>query len=279
MKYFTPILLLLLILTIDSACQSYTVMTFNLRYNNPSDGIQQWNNRKEFTLDIIKDHQSDIIGIQEGLLDQVQFLDQNLSGYQREGIGRSDGIDKGEFAAIYFKSNRFKKVEGGTFWLSKTPNKPTMGWDAAVIRICTWVKLQDISTGKKILFLNTHFDHIGEIARYESALLIVRKANELSKDGYSVIITGDFNSTIDSKQIKEILLTYDDSRSISEALPEGTEGTFHDFGRLNEPLQRIDFIFLKKGEWHVLNYITDIRKKGEIFSSDHYPVIAKIKAL
>ena len=279
MKYYTSILLFLLFSALNSTAQSYTVMTFNLRYNNPSDGNQQWDKRKEFTLDIIKDHQCDLLGIQEGLLDQVRYLDMALPDYNREGIGRTDGIDKGEFAAIYYKADKFNKIEGGTFWLSEDPDKPTMGWDAAVIRICTWVKLQDKATGKKILFMNTHFDHIGETARLESAKLIIQKSKLLSKDGYSVIITGDFNSTSETEPIKELLRDFNDSRSACSSKPEGPEGTFQDFGRSTEPLERIDFIFLEKGKWQVTNYSTDDRKKGELFSSDHYPVVAKIKAL
>ncbi len=279
MKYYTSILLFLLFSTLNSTAQSYTVMTFNLRYNNPSDGNQQWDKRKEFTLEIIKDHHCDLLGIQEGLLDQVKYLDNALPNYKREGIGRTDGIDKGEFAAIYFNADKFNKTDGGTFWLSENPDKPTMGWDAAVIRICTWVKLQDRSTGKKILFMNTHFDHIGETARLESARLIIQKAKTLSKNEYSVILTGDFNSASDSRPIKELLHDFSDSRLASLNKPMGPEGTFQDFGRSIEPLERIDFIFLEKGKWQVSNYSTDDRKKGELFSSDHYPVMAIIKAL
>ncbi len=279
MKYYTSILLFLLFSTLNSTAQSYTVMTFNLRYNNPSDGNQQWDKRKEFTLEIIKDHHCDLLGIQEGLLDQVKYLDNALPNYKREGIGRTDGIDKGEFAAIYFNADKFNKIDGGTFWLSENPDKPTIGWDAAVIRICTWVKLQDRSTGKKILFMNTHFDHIGETARLESARLIIQKAKTLNENEYSVILTGDFNSTSDSKPIKELLHDFTDSRLASLNKPMGPEGTFQDFGRSIEPLERIDFIFLEKGKWQVSNYSTDDRKKGELFSSDHYPVIAIIKAL
>src|SRR5215217_3559565 len=137
--------LLLLSLTVSAQrkpANYINVMSFNIRYNNTNDGVNAWPNRKDNVKALVKFHDADILCVQEALALQVDQLSENTN-YERVGVGRNDGKLGGEFTAIYFDKDRFKKKDGGTFWLSETPDMPSKGWDAAIIRICTWVKLHD----------------------------------------------------------------------------------------------------------------------------------------
>ena len=139
-------------------------MTFNIRYDNSNDGINQWENRKSEVIELIKYYEPDVLGIQEGLFNQVKYLDQNLSNYSWIGCGRDDGKQKGEFSAIYFNHNKLTLLEESTFWLSNTSDEVSIGWDASMERICTYGIFENKITNKKILILNTHYDHIGKTA-------------------------------------------------------------------------------------------------------------------
>lgn len=250
------------------------VMTYNIRFNNPDDGLNAWPYRKAAVRRLVLFEKPDIFGIQEGLWDQVQFLD-SLTQYEREGVGRDDGMTSGEFSALFFRKDRFHRLDGGTFWLSETPNVPSKGWDAALNRICTWAKLQDRRNGKKIVVLNTHFDHQGMEARIQSAELLHHKAKELTHDG-PVILLGDFNLPPESVPIKKIQSFFQDAFLATQTEPFGPVGTFNAFKIAQTYNHRIDYVFVNNG-FVVLDYQvrSDVRSGG-YFLSDHFPVISRL---
>lgn len=152
-----------------------SIMSFNLRYDEPADGENQWTKRKESCVKMITNIQPSIFGIQEGLYNQVSYLAENLHNYKYVGVGRDDGHSSGEFAAIFFDTNHFELLENNHFWLSETPETPSLGWDANNIRIVTWAKLKDILNNTVIYVFNTHFDHKGETAQQKSSELLNKK--------------------------------------------------------------------------------------------------------
>ena len=154
----------------------------------------------------------DILGIQEGLHTQVSYLDDHLKAYDYVGVGRDDGKTRGEYAAIFYRPDRLKLLGDDTFWLSETPQRISVGWDASMERICTYAFFMDKQTGISFLVFNTHFDHIGKIARQKSAQLILKKINELNKDGWPVIVMGDFNLNDQSQPIQLLSSQLSDAR-------------------------------------------------------------------
>jgi len=256
------------------------VMTFNIRLDAASDSLNNWKYRKDVAAELIKTNNADIVGTQEVLLNQLNDLKERLPEYNAVGVGREDGKEEGEFCALFYKKDKFEEVKSGNFWLSETPDVPgSRGWDAACKRVATWAVLKDKATGKELIAINTHLDHIGVVARKEGGDLMLRRAGELGKD-LPLILTGDFNVTPESETVKNITDTTKefyliDSKSIA-AKTEGTDWTFHDFGRLPEgERERIDFIFVSK-DITVTDYKELPEKLNDIFTSDHKSVIANI---
>jgi endonuclease/exonuclease/phosphatase family metal-dependent hydrolase len=250
------------------------VMTFNIRYDNPADGINSWENRRKTVTENILSISPEMIGLQEVLKHQLDYLEENLPGYRSIGIGREDGRTKGEYVAVFYKYKRFRLLDNGTFWLSPTPSDTgSVGWDAALTRICTWGKFFDKSTGREIYFLNTHFDHMGDTARAESARLIMDFIKKQTQD-LPVILTGDFNCSPDEEPYR---ILADDKNGMQDACrlansPEScNEGTFNGF-ETTENLPRIDMVFVN-GNWEVSSYEILKIKRGEMFISDHFPVV------
>lgn len=256
-----------------------TIMTFNLRLNTTSDGENSWPYRKDMVAAQILKKGVDIVGVQEALDDQMTALKQRLKGYAAIGVGRDDGQAGGEYSAIFYNTKKFKLLNGSTFWLSPTPDEAgSVGWDAALPRIVTWGQFEDLNSGSEFFVFNTHFDHIGKIARKESALLLMQKVDEIAED-YPAIITGDFNSVPTDEPIKLLEnpsnpLHFTDSRDASETPHSGPEGTFNNFKTTN-PQERIDYIFIKNGV-KVLNHSTIAETPDSRFSSDHFPVVSQV---
>ena len=182
----------------DARLQALNVMSWNIRYDNPRDGVNAWKNRKDWVAEIITTQKVDIVGLQEVLLRQLDDLKKRLPEMDVYGVGRDDGKSRGEFAPIFFPQERFDLLDKSTFWLSRTPDKVgSRDWDAAITRIASWVKLKDRNTGRVFYVINTHFDHRGEKARAESAALLAKQLREKFTE-HPVILTGDFNTTPDS---------------------------------------------------------------------------------
>lgn len=256
--------------------QTIKVMTYNIRYANPGDGENRWSVRKEYLANQIKFYEPDIFGIQEGLKHQVDYLDSGLRSFTYAGIGRDDGKTKGEYSAIYFNINRFDLVDQSTFWLSETPEKPSIGWDAAMERICTYALLRDKETKKHLWIFNTHFDHIGELARENSAKLIIEKINQLNVQNYPVVFMGDLNLEPESKAIKYLSSALNDTKNASEGLVFGPTGTFNGFNWNEQLTRRIDYIFTDKENIKILKYAVLSDSKEQRYPSDHLPVYVEL---
>lgn len=253
--------------------KTLTIATYNIRYNNPGDSLNAWPNRKENVKALVRFHEFDIFGTQEGLLEQVKGIAE-LSEYAYYGKGRDDGKEGGEHSAIFYRKDRFKMLQSGDFWLSETPEKPGKGWDATCCnRICSWVQLRDLITGKSFYFFNVHFDHRGVEARKQSGKLMVKKIKEIAKNS-TVFCTGDFNSTPETEQIVEIQTILNDSYKVTRLPPYGPEGTTNGF-RFDAPMKRrIDYIFVS-GDISVLKYGVLTDAKDQRYPSDHQPVVMK----
>ncbi len=264
-----------------TACGSATslsVMTFNMRYDNPEDGQNNWRFRRERIAGVIQAQEVDVLGTQELLSNQFDDLQALLPGYRAVGVGREDGARAGEFNAVFFRSDRFELLDSGVFWLSEEPETPgSKGWDGACERLATWTVLRDKS-GRELLFINTHLDHVGEQARREGVALLLRRIETL-RDGRPVILTGDFNAEPGSSVVahgvqKDGVLR--DAKAIA-AQRSGTDWKLSDFGQIPEaerPL--LDYIFVS-GDIEAVRYevLPDIFDGGYV--SDHAPVMAVVK--
>ncbi len=255
------------------------VMSFNIRYDNPEDGENNWQYRKDVAAEIVHKYDIDLLGTQEVLVNQLIDLEERLSDYSSIGVGREDGIHQGEHSSIFYKKEKFEKIDSGDFWLSDTPDIVSVGWDAVLERIASWVKLKDKNTGIEFLFMNVHLDHVGKEARNNSIDLLLEKTKEYG-DNLPVILTGDFNARPTSEIIQKMVNSENeyylkDSRSIATVV-EGAEGTFHDFKEEpNHPEGRIDYIFVNN-KIEVSKYLSIDKKLNGIFLSDHVPIFAEI---
>ena len=254
--------------------QFHSLISYNIRYHNDWDIQNSWSLRKNKICQLIEQYDPSIFGIQEGLLSQVSFIDSALIKYDYVGVGRDDGKTKGEFCAIYYDTTRFKIGENSTFWLSETPNVVSVGWDAALERICTYGLFKDKNSGKEFWVFNTHFDHLGVISRKRSSSLILKKINELNTRSLPVILMGDLNSLPASDPIKVLKNSLVDGLQISLENLEGPEGTFNGFDMALAIEKRIDYIFTKNIKVLTYRHIDD-RLENNRQISDHLPVMIK----
>jgi endonuclease/exonuclease/phosphatase family metal-dependent hydrolase len=261
----------------QSARENIRVMSYNVRYDNPGDGENRWSNRKDRLTKLIAYHAPDIFGTQEVLLNQLQDIEKALPQYAWYGAGRDDGKQAGEFSAVFYNKERFTVLDKGTFWLSPEPDKPTKGWDAAIIRVCSWVKLRDKNTRQDFFVFNTHFDHIGVQAREQSAALIVKKIKELSGN-LPVILTGDFNTPDTAAPYKTIISSnmLKDARDLSKTGHYGPDGSFSTFEVANKLGDRIDYIFVNN-QFEVLRHAILTDSQEGRYPSDHLPVLTEIR--
>jgi len=250
------------------------VMSFNVRYGTARDGDNHWDNRKDFLAATVTAFDPDLLGTQETLAFQRDFLAEKLKGHTAFGVGRDDGKDRGEMAALFYRTARFEKLAGGHFWLSETPDRVgSKGWDAALPRIATWVKLKDRTEATPVLFLNTHFDHMGKKARHESAKLVRAKVAELGV-GCRVVVTGDFNADEGSDPYQALFDSpLADTFRVKHPTRGKDEGTFNGFDPAAISGSRIDWIAVGR-DWHVRDAGIDRTVKGGRTPSDHFPVTA-----
>ena len=252
--------------------QGERIMTFNIRFANPGDGINQWENRKESVVNFLQYYQPMIFGVQEALISQLEFMDQHLSDYSRIGVGRDDGAEKGEFSAIYYDHTKVKLLDGTTFWLSEEDSIVSVGWDASMERICTVGLFEGLENQQQILVLNTHYDHIGEEARAESSKLILQKIRELNPGDSPVVLMGDFNSEPHDEPIRILTEELQDAAFTTDNYIYGPVGTFTGFTENVIPTRRIDYIFVKSLTVRSYRHIDD-RMPNNHYLSDHLPVM------
>ena len=279
-KFFLSVFVMFLSLQLLYAQEPLRVMTFNIRLNTASDSLNAWPFRKDKVASQILFHKVDLLGVQEALHDQMMDLQQRLPNYKYVGGGRDDGKTKGEYSAIFYDTTRLQLLSNDMFWLSETSNVAgSKGWDAAITRIVTWAKFKDKRSKKIFYAFNTHFDHIGKIARRESAKLVLQKVKEIA-GSTPAIITGDFNAEPTDEPIQVIVdknnpLHLTDSKELSQTPHYGPTGTFTGFQNKERNDQPIDYIFLK-GSWKVLTHATISQTWGGRFASDHFSVIAEL---
>lgn len=256
--------------------QYIDVISYNIRYDNPDDAPNNWDNRKEFLISQLNFYNPDVFGIQEGLIHQVKEIDEGLTDYTYFGVGRDHGDERGEHTAVFYNTKRVKLLDKSTFWLSTTPEKPSKGWDAALPRTCTYGIFQNKSDGTKFMVFNTHFDHVGVKAREESSKLILKKIKELNTENYPVVLMGDFNLESDSSGVQVILGDMVDTHIAAGKNAFGPKGTFNGF-EFNKPVERrIDYIFISH-KFRVLKSAILSDSKDCRYPSDHLPVFARLE--
>lgn len=274
------IIVFLLVVAVSevSAQTKLNVMTFNIRLNAASDSLNAWPYRKDKLASQVLFHKAELLGVQEALYDQMKDLEERLPQFNFVGGGRDDGKTKGEYSAIFYDTVRLQVLQSNTFWLSLTPEEPgSKSWDAAITRIVTWAKFKDRKTKKIFYAFNTHFDHMGKVARRESALLLLQKVKKIAANTPAVI-TGDFNAKPTDEPIQVIMdknnpLHLSDSKDMSASPHYGPTGTFNGFRSKETDDQPIDYIFLK-GKWKVLSHATISQTWEGRFASDHFSVLA-----
>ena len=275
-------LLILLTMLLCCSCRSekttaseaaLKVISYNVRYTGEpaTDGENHWSYRRHASINMVREERPAVIGTQEVLAEQLEFLRENLSEYEAVGVGRDDGASAGEHMAIFYRKEAVEMVDWGTFWLSETPDSPTMGWDAACYRTCTWARLRDRASGKEFALMNTHLDHVGQLARENSIRLLMQRMAELVGDDIPVVMTGDFNSTTDQPIYAPLKAAMQDAREV--ATVSDPRPTFNGWGRGNSV---IDHIFVRGVEVDRFEVLCD-KNYGAPYISDHYPVAAEIR--
>jgi len=258
-----------------------TAMSVNIRYDNPEDGADAWPHRRARLADTINARAPDVLGMQEVMHHQRQFLSAALTGYDWYSAGRNDGKLDGEATPVFYRKDRFAQLDHGTFWLSATPGKPgSIGWDAGLPRICSWVRLRESATGKEIFVFVTHLDNSGKQSRLESAALIRRRIAAIAGT-HSWILLGDFNSPPGSDTWHRMtdpadgLPTAFDAYTASATPPAGPDSTWNGFDAI-EPGRRIDYVFTST-DVRTLDFEILVDERDGHYSSDHLPVIATLE--
>jgi endonuclease/exonuclease/phosphatase family metal-dependent hydrolase len=257
------------------------VMTFNIRYNTAADSLNAWPYRKDKVASQILFHRTHLLGIQEALHGQVTELQQALPQYAYVGMGRDDGKSAGEYSAIFYDTTRLQPLQSGTFWLSETPDVPgSKSWDAAITRLVTWVRFRDKRGGKEFFAFNTHFDHMGQEARRQSARMLLERIHQMAGNR-PVVLTGDFNAKPTDDPIKILtdgaaLLQVQDTKALSKQPHYGPDGTFNGWRAKETDNEPIDYIFIRNGV-QVLQHATFSQSWQGRFSSDHFPVFAVLQ--
>ena len=250
------------------------VMSYNIRLSSgtiEADSIYHWQHRKQASLNLMHEENPTVFGLQEACPDQMDYMVENLPEYGYIGVGRDDGKRKGEFMSIFYKKEEVEFIDGGTFWLSETPQKPSKGWDAACFRTATWALMKDKKTGNKFYFVNTHLDHEGKEAQKNGLKLIVDRIGEINPEGYPMVLTGDFNMKPDDPNLAELDSKMQSTRKI--AAVTDSHDTYNGWGRGSGI---IDYIYVS-GFSSCPEYQTVVKRyQDRKFVSDHYPVSARL---
>lgn len=281
--YISKILFFLLLIGVFFGFQnadpvsSVKIMTYNIRLDFAGDAADNWQHRRADMVKYVREEQPDFFCIQEGLHLQVKFLAKNLKDYKYIGAARDDGKKAGEYCAIFYRKESWKVKKEENFWLSETPEKPSLGWDAACFRVATLGIFERVKGGVgSLAVLNTHFDHVGVQARAESVELLNRKIAALQKD-YATVLTGDFNLTPDTDLYAGLNEKLTDAYTLTENVTEAHPGTFNGFKMKGDFARRIDYVFLDAEKMSVQSYRTEVPVTVEGRQlSDHFPVIVRI---
>jgi endonuclease/exonuclease/phosphatase family metal-dependent hydrolase len=249
-----------------------TVMSFNIRMGTANDGTNSWEYRYPATAMMIYDQKPDVVGVQEALYEQVMYLKNALSpDYKVFGVGREDGRNKGEHMEILYNKKTVKVLKWGTFWLSETPKKPSMGWDAACYRSATWALMKEKKSGRKFYMVNTHLDHIGVVAREKGLQLICNKIAEMNKSGLPMVLTGDFNMEITDPSMAPVKKAMKNART--DAVKTDDHFSYNGWGKDSDT---IDYVWYS-GFSSCTEFQTVTKPyMDRTFISDHFPVKAHL---
>lgn len=267
-------LLVILLLPQLGLLAQLDLMSYNIRYDNPNDGEDRWELRREAVAGLIDYYHPHFVGLQEALHHQVIFLEENTSGYARIGVGRDDGAMKGEYTAVLYDTSAYRLVKQETFWLSPTPDRPSVGWDAALERICTYGRFERREDGTEIHVFNAHFDHRGERARTESARLIAARIRELGLLDEKVVVMGDLNSTPETDALAALTEVLEDAGASVRQCLYGPIGTFSGFNLAASLDRRIDYVLTRNLQVKRYRHVDDRRADGR-WVSDHLPVLVE----
>lgn len=246
-----------------------SVISFNIRMGEANDGTNSWQYRYPATILMLRDKQPDIFGLQEAFDYQVLLVKENMRDYKCVGVGREDGKHKGEHMSIFYNKKKVSLQKWGTFWLSETPGKPSMGWDAACIRTATWALMKDKRSGHRFYYVNTHLDHVGKEAQKKGLALIVDKIKEMNPEGYPMVLTGDFNVESNDPVLEDLNRIMRSARSSAERTDR--LNSYNGWGKSSSV---IDYIYYS-GFSSCPKFETIQKKYGEFpFISDHYPIKA-----
>ena len=275
MKYFALICLLCLSSFASQAKipsrDEVKVISYNIRFANKKDGANIWQNRAKASPAMIKDYAPDVFGVQEALAVQLEYLDDKLPHYSFVGVGREDGMKKGETMAIFYNTRKVRLLDWGTYWLSETPEKPSRGWDADCKRTATWTLMEMKGSGKKFFYVNTHLDHRGDMAQQKGLELILERIAAMNPEGLPMILTGDFNVEPDAPVLYGLNAKMTDARR--SALKTDSRATFNAWGK---SASIIDYIY-HSGFSECAEYETIVRQyKGVLYISDHYPIVSRL---
>ena len=245
------------------------VMSYNIRLGVGKDGTNSWEHRWPATIAMLEEVKPDVFGVQEAMNFQIKLVDELATDYKNVGVGREDGKSEGEHMSIFWNKKTVKLLKWGTYWLSETPEKPSKGWDAACYRTATWALMKDKKTGKKFYFVNTHLDHKGKEAQKNGLKLIVERIGAMNKEGYPMVLTGDFNVRPDNPCLTDLDKMMTSTRKIAKKTDN--KGTFNGWGKSSSV---IDFIYVS-GFSNVAEYQTITKKFADRpFISDHYPIMS-----
>jgi len=286
MKKIIITCLIIMLAVVGMWAQPLYVGSYNIRYQNNDDARagNGWQQRCPVVCGQIAFEHPDIFGTQEVLHGQLHDMLALLTDYDYIGVGRDDGQTKGEYAAIFYDKNKLRLLDHGNFWLSETPEKPALGWDAACIRICTWGKFRDRKSRKTFFFFNLHMDHVGVVARREGAKLVVDRIRQLA-GRKPVVLTGDFN--VD--QNDEIYTIFSSSGLLADTYTHARvrfaeNGTFNAYKPGRKTASRIDHIFVSPSfsvdRYGILTntYWTSTGDQADRrLPSDHYPVFVHLE--
>jgi endonuclease/exonuclease/phosphatase family metal-dependent hydrolase len=252
--------------------QELDVMSYNIRYASPNDGPNLWKNRKGAMVETLSNINPDLLGLQEVLHTQLLELTNGLKEYSYIGVGREDGKTMGEYSPILYRKDTFEVLDSGTFWLSDTPSQISVGWDAALERICSYARFLHRQSGNEFWMFNTHFDHIGVLARANAARLILEKINALNTSSLPVVVTGDFNLEPYEEPIKIMQSSLEDvQKELTSTEPN--YGTFNGFDTQTSGERRIDYIFQKGFKLREADHLW-LKTKNGYWLSDHHLVRA-----
>ena len=252
--------------------EALKVVSYNIRNSGADDGDNGWEHRKEATPAMMEALSPDVMGVQEALPDQLEYMKEACSSYASVGVGRDDGISKGEHMSIFYNKDRIKLLDWGTYWLSETPDEPSKGWDARCRRTATWALMKQKKSGKNFYFVNTHLDHKGVEARRKGLALIVDRIGKMNREDYPMILTGDFNVFPDDSCLTDLDKIMKSARVF--AAVTDTTASFNGWGGKAKIIDYIYYIGFKD----CLDFrVATETFAGKPFISDHYPIISEFE--